>query len=214
MATTAPLWTFTESISPERRKRLLAIETFQEVIRQLQAGKISLFAVDPRPGFARVFFRLLVTEEAYDAFFNSPKGYRAQYCLNSAYGAKQNRRLVDALTEACLSYSESSPQPGFPRGRVIASLGGVGAKVWITESDLPDGGEVHINYEPWLKKAQQANVGAIADQAARANAGVGVLAPIGTQLEIKGAWVSQDCTEWLDPKKAHRDEEIRDYGFT
>ena len=196
MMPAAPLWTFAQLLSPERQQRLLSITNFDEIVQRLQAGTIESFAVEPRKNdLGRVFFRLSVTEETYDAFFNSPVGYRAQYCLGAKHGTEQNHRLMLALVHVCLSHSKKWPEPAFPRDRVVASLTGVGAKDWITESDLPDVDEVHIDYDPWVQKARRANAGTASDQAARANAGVGVLAPVGTHLEIKGAWVFQNCTE-------------------
>lgn len=214
MSAVSPLWTFTDCVPSERQQRLLSVRSFDEVIQVLQAGTIASFAIEGRDNVGRVFFLLSVTEQAYDAFFNSPNGYRAQYCLGDGYGSEQNKRLMRSLSQVCLAYSEKWPQQTFPYRRVVASLNGVGAKVWITESDIPNVDEVHINYEPWVQKARCASTGTTADRAARASAGVGVLAPVGTLLEIKGGWVSQDCNEWLDPKKVHRSEEIRDYGFT
>jgi len=201
-------------VSPERQQRLLSVANFDEVIQRLLDGAITSFEIEPRGELGRVFFGLSVTEETYDTFFNSPSGYRAQYCLGASRGEKQNQKLMCALTQVCLNYSEKWSKQTFPPKRIVASLSGAGAKMWITESDLPDVDEVHINYGPWVQKAHRATTGTTADRAARANAGAGVLAPVGTQLEIKGAWVFQNCTEWLDPKKALRAEEIRDYGYT
>ena len=66
-----PLWTFTDHVLAERQRRLLSVRDFDEVIHALRAGTIASFAIEPRGGVGRVFFRLTVQEEIYDAFFKS-----------------------------------------------------------------------------------------------------------------------------------------------
>ncbi len=208
------LWNFAELVPVERRLRLLAITSFEEIIEGIARGNVDYYVAEPRQDYSRAFFRVRVSEPDYDAFFNSPNGYRAQYCLSTENGEKQNRSLIEAITPMCLEYSQRHEQRDFPDEKVLASLRGADAKAWITESDIPDVGEVHINYGPWVAKAEALTRGPIADQAARAGASVGVLAPVGTHIEIKGAWLTPQGNEWRDPKKALRAQEIRDYGFT
>ncbi|MBI5462119.1 MAG: hypothetical protein HY941_08060 [Gammaproteobacteria bacterium] len=208
------LWNFTELVPVERRQRLLAVTSFEEIIQGITHGNVDYFVAEPRQNYFRAFFKVRVSVPDYDAFFNSPNGYRAQYCLSTENGEKQNRRLIEAITPMCLEYSKRHEQHDFPTEKVLASLRGVDAKAWITESDIPDVDEVHINYGPWAAKAEASTKGPIADQAARAGASAGVLAPVGTHIEIKGAWLTPQGSEWRDPKKAFRAQEIRDYGFT
>jgi hypothetical protein len=42
----------------------------------------------------------------------------------------------------------------------------------------------------------------------------GLLAPVGTKLEIKGAWVDEGGKERVDPQKLGRASEIHLTGFT
>lgn len=214
MTLNEPLWRFTDSVSDKRRQQLLSVANFDKVIHNLLAGTIVLYDAKFRNDCGRVIFHLAVTEETYDAFFNSPNGYRAQYCIGASYGDAQNRSLINALTDTCLMYSLDRPRSNFSQAQVIASLSGLRAKVWVPESDIPTIDDVHINYPPWVEKAKRVYMGTMSDEASRAYAVTGVLAPVGTHLEIKGAWVFADGTEWLDPKKKHRAEEIRDYGYT
>jgi len=119
----------------------------------------------------------------------------------------------EGLTEEEFIYKRHA-QREFPTEKVLKSLRGVDAKAWITESDIPDADEIHINYGPWVAKAKASTKGPVVDQAARAGASVGVLAPVGTHIEIKGGWLTPPGDEWRDSKKALRAQEIRDYGFT
>lgn len=219
MSARNPLWDFTSLIPAVRRQRLLAIQSFQEVIERVVRGTTDFFATEPRGnapclGCSRAFLRVRVDELTYDAFFNSPIGYRAQYCLSTENGEEQNRRLIAAITPMCLSYSEGKEQNDFLTDKILASLRGIDAKAWIKDSDLPDVNEVHIDYGPWVAKATVVSRGTPTDKAARAKAAVGVLAPVGTHIEIKGAWLTPDGRECRDPSKALRAQEIHDYGYT
>lgn len=213
------LWDFTAALSQERRERLLNVPSFDEIVGWIVAGTVDSFTAEERrrspcQGCRRAFFTIRVSESYYDAFFNSPAGYRAQYCISIARGEEQNRRLIEAVTPMCLQFATGTPEHGFPIEMVEASLRCTDAKAWIPERDRPDANEVHIDYGPWLAKAQAAKEGGPSDQAARSNAEVGVLAPIGSHLEVKGGWLAAGGSEWRDPCKARRGEEIRDYGYT
>lgn len=214
----ASLWGFSKSVQEERRQRLTAVQSFDDVIARVIRGNVDDFAVEPRQnppcvGCSRAIFKLKVRKDDYDAFFNSPVGYRAQYCVDPSHGASENRRLIDALIPACLDFAHGREPAHFPAKLVSASLRGVDGKIWINEEDLPDIDEIHVDYPPWVAKARASN-GTLADQAARASALAGVLAPVGTYLELKGAWVNSGGNECRDPAKANRGSEIRDYGFT
>ncbi len=215
----ASLWSFSKFVPEERRQRLTAVQSFDDVIARLIRGTVDDFAVEPRQnppcvGCSRAIFKLEVGTDDYDAFFNSPVGYRAQYCIDPSHGISENRRLIDALIPACLDFARGREPAHFPGKLVSASLRGFDAKIWINEEDLPDIDEVHVDYPPWVKKARAASNGTLADQAARASALAGILAPIGAHLELKGAWVDSAGNECRDPAKANRASEIRDYGFT
>lgn len=196
---------------------MLVLTSFNEVIDQITAESIDWFEFTPHNRafeYSRIIFRLRVGKTAYDAFFNSPVGYRAQYCMDIENGLKQNRRLIEAITPLCLKSTKERGEKDYPREKVLASLSGVDAKVWINDNDWPAIDEIHINYAPWVAKAKNATAGTMAEQVARTNAAIGVLAPENTHIEIKGAWLTPDNREWRDPDKARRAEEIHDYGTT
>ena len=208
-----PLWDFTEFVPQDRREKMMALTSFEDVIEQLTAGSIDRIEFEPRGNseHRRIFFKVCVGKTAYDAFFNSPIGYRAQYCMDIENGLKQNRRLMEALTPLCLKAIEEKGDT-YLRKEVLMSLLGTDAKVWINDKDWPDLDEIHINYAPWVAKVKNAREGTMAERAARTNAEIGVLAPENTHIEIKGAWLTPDNHVWRDPSKAQRAQEIRDYG--
>lgn len=207
------LWKFTKLVDPVRRRRLLAVENFEEVIEGILRGTIVPLKQSPRGEYKRAVFRIFVDESAYDAFFNSPCGYRGQYCISVQNGESQNRRLIDILMPHCLRSCKDSEAR--VAANIRASLEGRDAKVWIDEDEdsvLDVTGGPHINYPPWIAKANAAYEGTSADQAARARAFP--FAPVGRRLELKGAWLGPDGCEWRDPSKANRAQEIHDYGYS
>jgi len=162
------LWKFTSQVPEERRNKLLAISSFREVIDRLVTGTVEAFTAErrrdpPCSGYVRASFSIGVGEQAFDLFFNSPVGYRAQYCISVERGREQNRLLIAALTPTCLRFLAGREEPGFPTESVLASLQGTDAKVWIPETEWPNVGEVHIEFQPWMLKMQTANEGGASD---------------------------------------------------
>ena len=101
------LWSFSTAVSETRHRELLSVSGFPEVLMRVSTGIVDSFSVEPREnppciGTNRAVFRLQVRPEDYDAFFNSPVGYRAQYCITVEQGQRCNRQLIDALTPKCL----------------------------------------------------------------------------------------------------------------
>ncbi len=210
-------WTFTDAVPAQRQAELLEVRSFGEVIQRLVGSPVAFFLGEQRSKpvlCKRAFFRIMVSEQDFDAFFNSPRGYRAQYCASIDQGEACNRLLLDALVPACLSYIRGKEPEDFPADRITASLRGRDAKIWIEEGPALGVDEVHLKYPPWVAKAQAADQGTIADQAVRSGALAGVLAPVGSHLEVKGAWITASGEKWRDRAKAGRSLQIRDYGFS
>jgi hypothetical protein len=201
-----PLWGFSEAVSSARQNALLSVPDFAAVVAGVSEGSVVRFAVEPRQnppclGAHRAMFQLRVAESVYDAFFNSPVGYRAQYRLAIERGERCNRELIDGLTRQCLAFADTKAPSHFPPKLIAASLAGKDAKVWINEADLTGLEGAHITFQPWLDKAAAAARGTWTDKAARSKAETGILAPTGVHLEIKGAWIMPDGAECYDPTK-------------
>ena len=213
------LWRFSSLVSEDESRDLLAVAGFGEVIDRIKAGSIEFIEAEPRKcppclGCSRAFFKVHLPEPDYDAFFNAPAGYRAQYAIGVEDGEARNRELLKALEPMCLETANRTAHDDLTAPLVAASLRATDAKLWIPESDLRGLSGVHIEYPPWLDKLAAESSGTMADQAARAAASAGVLAPIGTVLEIKGGWIAPDGIECRDPAKANRSKEIHDYGYS
>jgi hypothetical protein len=143
---------------------------------------------------------LSVEPTAYDAFFNSPKGYRAQYAISPKTGETANRRLLDALEPALMR--KAATQNSAPSSRVLKSLRCVDAKVWIDELEVEDqlsDPNPAIAYDAWQFDSPD---------------GQGLRAPVGTRLEVKGGWLDAQGEERRDPLKASRSVQISRTGYS
>jgi len=216
----APLWDFTDLIAAERRSRLLALSRFDDVILTLTAScKILNYEAEPflhdrLSGCVRAIFLLQVDFDTYDGFFNSPVGYRAQYCLGSEIGELANRHVIDALRSKLIKFAQPLTTPTFDSERVARSLDAIDAKIWIDETEDGSGPprqlEVHINYPPWVEGAKR---GDHLQQEEYIGAVRGVFAPHGSRLEIKGGWLDKNGLVKRDPVKSHRSEYIAINGY-
>ena len=215
------LWGFTNLVPIERQMRLLGLGAFEDVIFEIiSTSEVVYYKSEPYvnlklQGCTRASFLLSVDNHVYDAFFNSPIGYRAQYCLGPDKGELANRQLIDALKPKLLAFAASVPTGALALKLVEASLDSADAKIWIDENEpasLPSSDfQIQINYGPWVERAKRADafqedsiIGAIR----------GVLAPVGTRLEVKGGWLDERALERRDVAKSHRSEEIAINGFS
>jgi len=213
------LWDFSPLLAASRRDQLLAVCEWSDVVDRIARGSVEFVGAEPRQnapcvGCHRAFFKVHVSHRDYDAFFNSPVGYRAQYRIGINNGELRNREILAALEPPCLAAIQQDAVAGFPKSFIVASLRAAGAKIWISEADLANLNGVHIKCEQWLAKAASTHHGTLSEQAARSKAFAGVLAPVGTVLEIKGGWIAPEGVECMDPAKARRAADIHDYGFT
>ena len=198
------LWTFYDSVSRERREELARYASFGNIGGGLLLTSEVLAAcwapfTEPRlRSCRRAEFVLKLPALLYDAFFNSPTGYRAQYAVSVELGRRKNRELIDALKAKLIASVDSKPD----EEKFAISLESSAAKVWINErqvenhywNDIPE-----IDYLPWRQRSEN---------------GAGLRAPLGTELVVYGGWLDSVGRERLDPYKLRRSEEIHEVGFT
>jgi hypothetical protein len=198
-------WQFSSAVPIERVARLRAWRDFEHVVRSLLESPIEGFWWEPfrsprLHGCNRASFTLKVEPTTYDAFFNSPKGYRAQYAMSPRAGEAANRRLLDAL-EPLLIHAATA-QNSVPPSLVLKSLRCVDAKVWIDELEveyqLSDANPA-IAYDAWEFDSLD---------------GQGLRAPVGTRLEVKGGWLDARGDERRDSLKASRSVQIFRTGYS
>ncbi|MGH8224066.1 MAG: hypothetical protein ACREQZ_13950 [Woeseiaceae bacterium] len=199
------LWTFAKHLDVARTTHLLALAEFEEIVRLLETARITnfvweAFASDHLRGCHRAAFLLETSPSTYDAFFNAPIGYRGQYARSIAAGLAANRLLLDALESTLIGFAWFRKAPNLQA--IERSLRGADAKIWIDEVEVESHmglDLIEILYPPW----QQHSV-----------SGVGLLAPVGTRLEVKGAWLDKNQSERQDPLKRYRASDIHLTGYS
>lgn len=192
-------------MSPERIDRLRKWKHFDEIIHSLLSASVEsfwweLFREDRLKGCHRASYTLSVAPYIYDAFFSAPIGYRAQYALSASNGCAANRKLLDALKSKLLN--ARSKGTDIDKTLVSTSLEGVQAKIWVDETEVDvelSDPVAAIMYEPWERASLD---------------GQGLRAPVGRTLEVKGAWVDGRGYERSDPRKARRNSQISEVGFS
>lgn len=202
---TAPDWRFAGSISAERAAKLSGYQTFDAIANLVADAAITefaweLFGETALRGCSRASFLLRVEPTTYDAFFNSPVGYRAQFAISVFEGEKANRYLLTLLESKLLAFA--SARKTVSESFVAASLHGAEAKLWIYEREVEtqmgrENGE--IEYLPWSTESED---------------GAGLLAPVGTMIEVKGAWLDSRGQVRHNLAKAHRSNEIHRTGYS
>jgi hypothetical protein len=197
------IWKFFPSVARSRQEQLLAWDSFDNILGGLLFAEVTASIWEPYDGpelsgCRRAAYLLRVPPQLYDAFFNSPVGYRSQYARSPELGALANRNLVDALTTKLIACAPPAIDPAL----VSKSLIGADAKVWIDEKEV----QFHfhdyapeIDYEPWLHNSTD---------------GVGLRAPVGSRLVAYGGWIDGTGRERLNPYKRTRSEDIHRTGFT
>lgn len=187
------------------RRVYLHLKPFFTTIELVQAAVTISFSWEPfrnghLKGCRRAKFLLVVPVDIYDYFFNSPHGYRAQYAIAPINGEAANRAVIASLESSLETFAQTAPETA--QLPLITSLRGTDAKIWICEPEVETQlgkGKPEIRYAPWETLTET---------------GVGLLAPLGTKLEIKGGWLDEQGLERRDPTKATRSIDIHLTGFS
>jgi hypothetical protein len=155
-------------------------------------------AITPRLkglGCHRASFVLTVVPDIYDAFFNAPVGYRGQFARSEKHGEAANRQVLKALFLRFLEIASHNPT-ATPES-VKTSLKGSQAKIWIDEDEVEEQVAPSIDYPLWE---------------CHEPGGIGLRAPRGTRLEVKGGWVGSTGEEVINTHKRHRSGNITRIG--
>jgi len=205
MPSIVPNWQYADTVDTVRARRLLSLSEFSEVVELVAKAQVVEFTWERFTGTAltgcsRASFLLKVSPTTYDAFFNSPAGYRGQYALSTCKGEAANRCLLACLEPELLGFA--AKRNDTPQSSILVSLRGAEAKLWIYESEVESQlreEQPSILYSPWHKASET---------------GVGLLAPLGIFLEVKGCWLDQHGREQHNPFKANRSNEIHELGYS
>lgn len=221
-------WDFTDQVSSTRRERLNAAPSFGSIVQRiLSEMQIVKFVV--RKGelghvkcCKRPEFTVKVSEDTFDMFFNSKNGYRAQFLRGVEIGKRANAKIVQAIAGHLIRYARENPAKlSMALESIRVSLRSQSAKVWIDEngrrkakaSDLTKL-NADLNVQPWHRIAKSCFDDRNLFSTEKSKAIDGVKAPLGTRLEVKGAFLDINGQEFIPEDKIDRDQQIHDFGFS
>lgn len=202
-------WKFAEHFPDERRARLESIRSFDEVVVFVARDMRSVVVSSCRgrdPGLTECVRPVFTVEvpNSFDAFFNSPAGYRAQFLADADLGQAANSRLIHELLGELMNSIAGTAAEELSGIDIKSSLLAASAKVWVHEDDFPfQRLTCDLAVEPWLKASSQ-----------YLKAKWGLCAPQHAKMQIKGAFIDPWGNEVVPKGKIKRRFEIHDYGFS
>jgi hypothetical protein len=162
----------------------------------------------------QIVFVVRVAPQTCDVLYNAPDGMRGRYWQSPDHGFAATKQLIDALLPKLMSFADQYP-PAPPKrypmrtDDIKASLESISAKIWPRERD-DDGnlnlveGEEHVMVRRWKENEERAEI----------NRGMWRRSPASGDLEIKGAIIGIDRTEYIPEEKRDRSFQIHRFGFT
>jgi hypothetical protein len=172
----------------------------------------------PAPGEPKdarqIVFQVRVDHETCDLFYNAPDGLRGLYWQSPDHGAHATRHVIAALLPALMTFAKQNPPPPIGKAApmipedIKASLVAPSAKIWPRERDDTDdlllAADQPLVVPRWCENEQRAFI----------NKGMWRRTPRGGELEIKGALLGRDHTEFIPKHKRDRSCQIHQFGFT
>lgn len=205
-------WIFSPQFDEERRAHLESVVSLEfvldQVVEEIKNIRVNI-CQGKDPGLTdsrRPVFSFEVGQDTFDAFFNSPVGYRAQYLSDPETGQAMNGQLIRRLAGKLAAVAPSAnADPELLQGEVELSLLAASAKVWVHEDYFPfQSLTADLAVLSWLAEAKAGNQ----------KAKWGLCAPRCSMLQIKGAFIDHWGNEIVPKKKIGRRFEIQKYGFS
>jgi len=159
----------------------------------------------------QIIFLIQGGHETCDLLYNAPDGLRGRYWQSPDHGSAATRHLINTLVPMLSAFAERAPPA--PTGKaapmtiddVRASLDAPSAKVWPWEGDHKD--RLKVDHQLVVPRWRDAEAHAPSRALWRRN-------PSGPELEIKGAIIGPDRTEYIPEGKRSRSCQIFEFGFT
>ncbi|MGX1353010.1 hypothetical protein AB7M49_006619 [Bradyrhizobium elkanii] len=211
----------TSQLSPER-SYLNAGLSFEEIAsRVVTTVQMLRVLVKPyetpehgEPKNARqVAFLSRADPQACDLLFNAPDGLRGRYWQSPDHGFLATKHLIGELMPALKRFAMAEP-PGpcteaaeMTIADIVASLAAPSAKVWPREFD---------DDRNWLLKADKLTIRRWAENEMQAEAHLAFWrrSQVTDELDIKGAILGANGTEYIPAHKRYRSYQIFKFGFT
>jgi hypothetical protein len=213
----------TSRLPDSRRAYLDSDRSFEEITsRVLSVVQIIRVGIKPYKTPAhgeakdarQAIFLIRVGEEICDLLYNAPDGLRGRYWQSPDHGFEATTHLIATLSWKLIAFADANPPSPIGKAApmtskdIATSLAAPSAKIWPRERNdnetlflLP---EHQLLVPRWVENEQHAII----------NKGEWRKTPTGGDLEIKGALLAPDTTEYLPEGKRDRSCQIHCFGFT
>ena len=215
-------WSYSDRVDANRQEMLLAVPDFETIIQRILAEiKITYFDAWPGErgnveGCKRPEFAFRVEKKTFDQFHNSPQGYRGQFHKHPEVGDRATAHLLSLLSDKLVEFSQGKPtKVRITTEEIRRSLAEKSAKIWINETGRASTGttlQADLLVQPWLRAAEEFLAHGQPPEAKHAP--LGVKAPRGTVLEVKGAYLDEHGEEKVAEHKKDRRRQMHRYGYT
>ena len=200
-----------DDFAPERHARLMSVRRFSEVVSLIKSS-ITGIQVESCYGCDKELkeciqpiFSISISGEAFDAFHNSPAGYRGQYLRSPNLGLTANLELIAELENELVNAAVHACIPELQTISIRKSISASSCKVWVHESDFPfQCLTIDLAVATW----------AAAAAAGQEKAKWALCAPTGSRIQVKGALLDPTGNEVVPWKKILRRFEIHHLGFS
>lgn len=213
----------TSQLPDSRRTHLDSGLSFEEIANRILAemriihGEIEPYETpapgEPKKGVRQVIFLICVGDDTCDLLYNAPDGLRGRYWQSPDHGFGATKHLIGRLLPPLVSFAAQTPPTcngsavPMTLDDIRASLESPSAKIWPRERD--DNGDTllvdhQLSVPRWIANEQHASI----------NKGAWRRTPKGGELEIKGALLGPDRTEYIPEYKRDRSCQIFRFGFT
>lgn len=159
--------------------------------------------------YARIYSKIPVEREFFDAFFNGRSGYRAQYAVSIEKGEQFNKEAVGIIVSVLLLVERYCDKK-YDRKFYESSLRGVHSKLWFTKdvSDLSSEKrllqfEESIRWPAWKRYWES-----------KSKPRKGLLAPVSEEpaILLNGTFLCKETYRVWD-QKPRRSQELHEIGW-
>jgi len=217
----------TSNLSAERRSYLDAGGSFETITHRITSeAKVLRTWLEPyrtsdpanemERSARQVCFRIWVSPQTVDLFYNSIDGLRGRYWQNPNCGFEASKALISSLRANLTQFAEANPPRFATRGKyaremsladVGVSLDARSGKVWVGEEVLVSG-QPELIVKRWVENEGREVMG-LRSKGARWRC-----SPENGEIEVKGALIDSLGGEHTPISKVRRSEEIHYFGFT
>ncbi|WP_095193949.1 hypothetical protein [Pseudomonas sp. Irchel 3A7] len=210
-------WRFSNSVEDARQEKLFSVSSFAAVADQIEREMLPLCyhlqACDDDSRYARPIFCVRVSEDLFDAFFNSPNGYRGSYFTSPSVGLESNRYLMNKLLPRLCSWALQN-SPGFNTQFALDALSAISAKAWLAEISLELCSACLGEWSSRSSDEQAEIINGRWELSTQSNSMFGRKAPRHSKIRLFGAFLNNRGDEFIPARKRHRDADIHDDGWS